>query len=26
VEIISEREKFVDNIPELPVAPGHGVI
>ncbi len=26
VEIISEREKFVDNIPELPDAPGHGVI
>jgi small-conductance mechanosensitive channel len=26
VEIISEREKFVDNIPELPDAPGHAVI
>ncbi len=26
VEIISEREKFVDKIPELPDAPGHAVI
>ena len=26
VEIISDREKFVDNIPELPDAPGHAVI
>lgn len=26
VEIISEREKFVDKIPDLPDAPGHAVI
>jgi small-conductance mechanosensitive channel len=26
VEIISEREKFVDKIPELPDTPGHAVI
>ncbi|MBV6439754.1 MAG: mechanosensitive ion channel protein MscS [Haliscomenobacteraceae bacterium CHB4] len=26
VEIISEREKFVDKIPELPDSPGHAVI
>lgn len=26
VEIISDREKFVDKIPELPDAPGHAVI
>ena len=26
VEIISEREKFVDNIPNLPDMPGHAVI
>lgn len=26
VEIISEREKFVDKIPELPDSPGHAII
>ena len=26
VEIISEREKFVDKIPDMPQSPGHGVI
>ena len=26
VEIISEREKIADNIPELPDSPGHAVI
>lgn len=26
VEIISDREKFVDNIPDLPDTPGHAVI